>query len=172
MERAFKIYVARKDPDGLSVMHPKHYMQRFQNCMQQIFETNNGTGTKISSRNTSVQNFAALAPIPEALAPKSAAFEAVMNPLLQHREQHQERRTPKKKAAKQQAREEAAAKDELEAVDLSHTVNTINLVDDSVDYSADDFAEYLDTTAAMNSSGATALEDDQRDEMQDSMDML
>ncbi len=38
MERSFKIYVTRKDPDGLSVMPPLQYMQRFQKKMDQIFE--------------------------------------------------------------------------------------------------------------------------------------
>jgi Phosphatidylinositol-4-phosphate 5-Kinase len=30
IERAFKIYFGRKDPDGLSVMEPKPYKLRFQ----------------------------------------------------------------------------------------------------------------------------------------------
>ena len=38
IERAFKMYFARKDPDGLSVMHPKYYKMRFQTKMDQIFD--------------------------------------------------------------------------------------------------------------------------------------
>ena len=57
IERAMKIYMARKDPDGLSVMHPKHYKDRFQTCMDQIFESTAG----LSSRNTSTQNLQAAA---------------------------------------------------------------------------------------------------------------
>jgi flagellar biosynthesis/type III secretory pathway M-ring protein FliF/YscJ len=37
-----KIYVTRKDPDGLSVMQPLQYMKRFQTKMDQIFELNEG----------------------------------------------------------------------------------------------------------------------------------
>jgi len=39
MERLFKIYVGRKDPEGLSVMEPISYMNRFQNKMEQVFDT-------------------------------------------------------------------------------------------------------------------------------------
>jgi len=38
IERAFKIYVLRKDPDGLSVMSPHEYKIRFQNKLDQIFD--------------------------------------------------------------------------------------------------------------------------------------
>ncbi len=38
LERLFKIYVTRKDPDGLSVMAPGAYQERFQSKMQQIFD--------------------------------------------------------------------------------------------------------------------------------------
>jgi Phosphatidylinositol-4-phosphate 5-Kinase len=38
VERTFKIYVGRKDPDGLSVMKPEPYMIRFQNKMEEIFD--------------------------------------------------------------------------------------------------------------------------------------
>jgi hypothetical protein len=38
IERLFKIYFGRKDPDGLSVMEPIAYMERFQNKMIQIFD--------------------------------------------------------------------------------------------------------------------------------------
>lgn len=41
IERAFKIYMTRKDPDGLSVMHPKPYKMRFQGKMDQIFDIDN-----------------------------------------------------------------------------------------------------------------------------------
>lgn len=37
MERNFKIYMNRKDPDGISVMEPIAYKLRFQNKMDQIF---------------------------------------------------------------------------------------------------------------------------------------
>jgi hypothetical protein len=38
LERAFKIYFTRKDPDGLSVMRPDAYQRRFQGKMEQIFD--------------------------------------------------------------------------------------------------------------------------------------
>jgi hypothetical protein len=38
LERAFKIYFLRKDPDGLSVMPPLFYKARFQNKLDQIFD--------------------------------------------------------------------------------------------------------------------------------------
>ncbi|RYH17074.1 hypothetical protein EON65_29130 [archaeon] len=38
IERTFKTYLKRKDPDGLSVMHPTPYKLRFQNKMEQIFD--------------------------------------------------------------------------------------------------------------------------------------
>jgi hypothetical protein len=37
MERAFKIYFQRQDPDGISVMKPGPYRDRFQNKMAEIF---------------------------------------------------------------------------------------------------------------------------------------
>ena len=37
MERAFKIYFQRHDPDGISVMQPGPYRDRFQNKMAEIF---------------------------------------------------------------------------------------------------------------------------------------
>lgn len=40
LERLFKIYVTRKDPDGLSVMAPEPYKQRFQSNLLQIFDAN------------------------------------------------------------------------------------------------------------------------------------
>jgi len=42
VERHLKIYLTRKDPDGLSVMKPLQYMKRFQTKMDQIFELNEG----------------------------------------------------------------------------------------------------------------------------------
>ena len=38
MERNFKIYVSRQDPEGMSVMPPLQYKLRFQSKMDQIFE--------------------------------------------------------------------------------------------------------------------------------------
>ena len=40
VERTFKIYVLRKDAEGLSVNHPDPYMLRFQAKMDQIFDIN------------------------------------------------------------------------------------------------------------------------------------
>jgi hypothetical protein len=51
IERAFKIYMTRKDPDGLSVMNPQPYKMRFQGKMDQIFDVDNsgfGTGSGAS----------------------------------------------------------------------------------------------------------------------------
>ncbi len=44
IERAFKIYILRKDPDGLSVMHPHDYKVRFQGKVRQIIELNGKGG--------------------------------------------------------------------------------------------------------------------------------
>lgn len=41
VERMFKIYIGRKDPDGLSVMHPEPYKIRFQKKLDQIFDMDN-----------------------------------------------------------------------------------------------------------------------------------
>ena len=38
IERLFKIYILRKDPDGLSVMLPEPYKLRFQRKLDQIFD--------------------------------------------------------------------------------------------------------------------------------------
>ncbi len=38
IERTLKIYLTRKDPEGLSVMEPISYKDRFQTKMKQIFE--------------------------------------------------------------------------------------------------------------------------------------
>lgn len=44
VERAFKIYFLRKDPDGLSVMHPLSYKTRFQSKLEQIFDLDGSPG--------------------------------------------------------------------------------------------------------------------------------
>jgi 1-phosphatidylinositol-4-phosphate 5-kinase len=44
VERAFKIYVTRKDPDGLSVMPPVPYKTRFQAKLEQIFDVEGTIG--------------------------------------------------------------------------------------------------------------------------------
>lgn len=44
IERAFKIYITRKDPDGLSVMPPLQYKTRFQAKLEQIFDVEGATG--------------------------------------------------------------------------------------------------------------------------------
>jgi hypothetical protein len=44
IERAMKIYFFRKDPDGLSVMHPQQYKTRFQNKLDQIFDLEGASG--------------------------------------------------------------------------------------------------------------------------------
>eukprot|EP01034_Spumella_vulgaris_P023188 gene23188-29383_t len=44
LERAFKIYFTRKDPDGLSVMAPEAYQRRFQGKMEQIFDLDGVAG--------------------------------------------------------------------------------------------------------------------------------
>ena len=44
VERAVKIYVMRKDPDGLSVMPPLQYKIRFQNKLDQIFDLEGTVG--------------------------------------------------------------------------------------------------------------------------------
>jgi hypothetical protein len=44
LERAFKIYFLRKDPDGLSVMPPLFYKARFQNKLDQIFDLEGESG--------------------------------------------------------------------------------------------------------------------------------
>lgn len=51
MERLFKIYVERKDPDGLSVMPPAQYKLRFQSKMSQIFDIDFASPNSISFRD-------------------------------------------------------------------------------------------------------------------------
>lgn len=83
MERAFKIYVTRKDGEGLSVMHPKHYKMRFQACMDTIFEATSSDTARLASRNPSSQSLHGLAAA-AAVAPfaLSTVSEEVHNPLL------------------------------------------------------------------------------------------
>ena len=45
VERAAKIYMLRKDPEGLSVMEPIAYKQRFQRKMVQIFDVDETLNT-------------------------------------------------------------------------------------------------------------------------------
>ena len=45
VDRAAKIYVLRKDPEGLSVMEPIAYKQRFQRKMVQIFDVDETLNT-------------------------------------------------------------------------------------------------------------------------------
>jgi len=51
LERNFKIYVTRKDPDGLSVMHPTPYMHRFQEKMAQVFDVSDESSQSVSSKS-------------------------------------------------------------------------------------------------------------------------
>ena len=148
VERAFKIYVTRKDPEGLSVMHPRHYKERFQTCMDQIFESSAGSSdSKLSSRNTSTQNLANLGmPLPTThLRPQAVVVvDEVLNPL-----QSQPSSTPKK------AKKVAAAKPETVVAAVppvpsaqqanDPAVNNTALLDESVD----EFADFLDSTAVM-----------------------
>ena len=161
IERAFKTYVTRKDPDGLSVMHPRHYKERFQSCMLQIFETSDGS--KMPSRSSSVQNLAASA--------------AVFNPLQQQSETTLGATPLKKKASK---KKKNSADDEAEisllipgAIQFHAATNTTAQLDESVD----EFAEYLDNTAVLDTTAqhaqqqpAAALTKPSYDD--DSMDML
>lgn len=52
IERLFKIYFGRKDPDGLSVMEPIAYMERFQNKMVQIFDVENTSSEVVETKET------------------------------------------------------------------------------------------------------------------------
>jgi hypothetical protein len=51
VERFFKIYVTRKDPDGLSVMPPLPYKERFQSKILQIFDSSVVSNESRSSKN-------------------------------------------------------------------------------------------------------------------------
>jgi 1-phosphatidylinositol-4-phosphate 5-kinase len=50
IERLAKIYIQRKDPDGLSVMPPLQYKLRFQTKMDQIFDLDFSSPNKIEVR--------------------------------------------------------------------------------------------------------------------------
>ena len=52
IERAFKIYFLRKDPDGLSVMHPTDYKLRFQGKVDEIFDLDGKPGGIGSANDT------------------------------------------------------------------------------------------------------------------------
>eukprot|EP01038_Epipyxis_sp_PR26KG_P015668 gene15668-21193_t len=59
LERAMKIYLFRKDPDGLSVMEPEEYKLRFQSKMEQIFDmdgTSGGFGLKNDDNSNNNNN--------------------------------------------------------------------------------------------------------------------
>ena len=146
VERAFKIYMTRKDPDGLSVMHPRHYKERFQTCMDQIFESSAGSSdSKLSSRNTSTQNLANLGmALPTTHhRPQVVVVDEVLNPL-----QSQTSSTPKKtkKAAAKPETVVAAVPPVPSAQQANDpAVNNTALLDESVD----EFADFLDSTAVM-----------------------
>lgn len=54
LERLFKIYFGRKDPDGLSVMEPLQYMSRFQGKMEQIFDIEGTQAAESKLTTTSI----------------------------------------------------------------------------------------------------------------------
>ena len=162
IERAFKTYVTRKDPDGLSVMHPRHYKERFQSCMLQIFETSDGS--KMPSRNSSVQNLAATA-------------SAVFNPLQQSETAIWA--TPLKQKASKKKKSSSAEDEEISllipgAIQFHTATNTTAQLDESVD----EFAEYLDNTAVLDTTAQhaqqqpAALSKPAPYDDDDSMDML
>lgn len=72
LERLFKIYISRKDPDGLSVMNPVDYCIRFQNKMNQIFEVDDSI----------VQNNGQLM--------KSPSTASLISPSKQQQQHHQD----------------------------------------------------------------------------------
>ena len=164
IERAFKTYVTRKDPDGLSVMHPRHYKERFQSCMLQIFETSDGS--KMPSRSSSVQNLAATA----------TASAAVFNPLQQQSETAVGATPLKKKASKKKKNSSAEDEEDISllipgAIQFHTATNTTAQLDESVD----EFAEYLDNTAVLDTTAQqqpAALSKPAPYDDDDSMDML
>lgn len=86
LERAFKIYFLRKDPDGLSVMDPLQYKIRFQRKLDQIFDLEESAGG-IGKADTLVPNFTtetapAVTTDPLAMEILDSSLE-VENPLLQ-----------------------------------------------------------------------------------------
>lgn len=64
IERAIKIYVMRKDPDGLSVMNPIDYKLRFQGKVDQIIDLDGkpggigSTNEKSDGKSVGNENFA------------------------------------------------------------------------------------------------------------------
>lgn len=85
VERLFKIYVGRKDPDGLSVMEPINYMQRFQSKMEQIFDTDGIIGaikimnsSSINNSTTSAAHYDDDSSIDNVLSPVEVKFEHKM----------------------------------------------------------------------------------------------
>lgn len=56
-ERLFKTYVQRKDPDGLSVMHPLQYKLRFQAKMDQIFDRDYNSANVVQTRKSASAAF-------------------------------------------------------------------------------------------------------------------
>jgi hypothetical protein len=75
IERNFKIYALRKDPDGLSVMHPETYKLRFQAKMEQIFDTEGPPAAM--GRSWSSSNARALADLATAAAQEEGSEDAV-----------------------------------------------------------------------------------------------
>jgi hypothetical protein len=152
VERAVKIYVTRKDPDGLSVMHPKYYKERFQACMDQIFESSatGSGGSALASRNTSTQNLQTLAaPVPPSITTirgvsAAVVVDEVMNPLQSEQEPPlvKKKATKKVKNAAPAPAPAPAPEPAVLGVELAQAVNTTAQLDESVD----EFAEYLDTT--------------------------
>jgi len=76
IERNFKIYALRKDPDGLSVMHPETYKLRFQAKMEQIFDTEGPPAAM--GRSWSSSNARALADLATAAAQEEGSEDAVV----------------------------------------------------------------------------------------------
>jgi 1-phosphatidylinositol-4-phosphate 5-kinase len=77
IERNFKIYALRKDPDGLSVMHPETYKLRFQAKMEQIFDTEGPPAAM--GRSWSSSNARALADLASAAAQEEGSGDVVIN---------------------------------------------------------------------------------------------
>lgn len=60
MERAFKIYFQRHDPDGISVMQPGPYRDRFQNKMAEIFNLEDYHSDDLMSQRRNMRGSASL----------------------------------------------------------------------------------------------------------------
>lgn len=147
-------------------MHPRHYKERFQSCMLQIFETSDGS--KMPSRSSSVQNLAATA----------TASAAVFNPLQQQSETAVGA-TPLKKKASKKKKNSSAEDEDISllipgAIQFHTATNTTAQLDESVD----EFAEYLDNTAVLDTTAqhaqqqSAALSKPAPYDDDDSMDML